>query len=63
MAACLPIPVWAGMTTNNTATVYGTALRYWCAANYEFADQESDKMVECSAEGTWQPAVVDCIGE
>ena len=63
MASCPPVPVWAGMSMNDTATHYGAAIRYWCEETYQFPDLESWRETECTYRGVWSPGVIDCVGK
>ena len=62
VASCTPIPVWAGMSMNDTATHYGAAIRYWCEETYEFPDRTTSRETTCTYRGVWSPNVIECIG-
>ena len=47
---------------NTTSAHYGTVLGYSCDDGYAFAGGAESRWAECTAEGEWNPSIVECEG-
>ena len=57
-----PLPTWANIELNTTATVYLSELKYYCDATEKlmFPDKSRIKTATCHLNGTWRPEIMSC---